>query len=188
MPELGILTGLVDDVGALMAAGLALTLAFKGRNKWEPVEEDIPNVSVRIVGLLTAVGVGILYFKSVTGTNANIYMWLAIMFSIILLVGLFFYILLITIYTYVDVKAPTGASESKKVIGGFSLTDDAKEALKKYKTVQEVYFKAAYEKDLVWTRPSQALAKFSFLFAYFLIITGGCFALASGAIMLNGLD
>jgi len=71
MPELGILTGLVDDIGALMAAGLALTLAFKGRNKWELVEEDIPNVSVRIVRLLTAVGVGILYFKSVTGTNSK---------------------------------------------------------------------------------------------------------------------
>jgi len=110
------------------------------------------------------------------------------MFSIILLVGLFFYILLITKYTYVDVKAPTGASESKEVISGFSLTNGAKEALKKCKMVQEFYFKAAYEKDLVWTRPSQALEKFSFLFAYFLIITGGCFKLASGAIMLNGLD
>ena len=188
MDDYGVLTGLVDDIGALVAAGAAIMLGFKGRQRWEPSEEDIPKGPVKVAGTLTVIGVGLLYFASKTNYNENFYFWFSIACGFLLLFGFLVYVILITVYTYNRQIASGTGIITEKVIGGFTLTHDAKTNLHNAKTIQSLLRGAAYDVDLVWPRASRALAKICFLLSYFIIILGGCLALAAVAIMLNNLE
>lgn len=182
MEDLGILTGLIDDIGSLIAAVTAIMLSFKGRQKWEPCEEDIPKGPVKVVGTLTAVGVALLYSFSLSKYTQDLYFSLAINFSIMLSVGFLTYVLLINQFTYNRVN--------QKIIGGFWLTDDARNVLSDKENgadnLQRLLNGSEYI-DQVWPRFSRGLSKISFLLAYFSVIIGGCLALASASIILNNL-
>lgn len=191
MADYGVLTELVDDIGALIAASTAIMLSFKGRQQWEPSEEDIPKGPVKIVGVLTAVGVGLLYYwASQLRYNEDTYYWIAIVCASALVLGFLAYVILITVYTYERQVAVSGEVQTDKIIGGFWLTGTARKVQQERpetKNIQRLLRGAAFNVDDVWPRVSRALAKVSFLLSYFTVIIGGCLALAAVAIMLDKL-
>ncbi|SRR6266446_1265069 len=193
MADYGVLTGLVGGIGALIAASTAIMLSFKGRQKWEPSEEDIPKGPVKVVGTLTAVGVGLLYYwASQLRYNENTYFWITIVCAFSLVLGFLAYVILITVYTYERQIVVEGEMKEDKIIGGFWLTSQAREVQQQYpetkNNIQRLLQGAAFNVDDVWPRVSRALAKVFFLLAYFTIIIGGCLALAAVAIMLDKLS
>src|SRR2546425_915111 len=51
----GPLANLVGTVGSIISAGAAIGLAWRGRTKWEPSEEDISKGPQKVAGLVAAV-------------------------------------------------------------------------------------------------------------------------------------
>jgi len=89
-------------------------------------------------------------------------------------------------YERVVIPGPGKPPENRKIIGGFVLTDEAKEVQKKERVpIQEVLMGATYDVDRVWTRPSRALARIVFLLCYLGLTVSGTVAIA-GAAMLIG--
>lgn len=110
------------------------------------------------------------------------------MLGALALVCLGVYGYLVGVLTYSKVVGESAAHQpvAKKVIGGFRLTDQAKAALRNNTvTVQKLFAGAAYDEDTVWTRPSRALAKLCFQFAYIGLIGTGTPALAAAAILVT---
>lgn len=186
----GILTGLVDDVGALMAAGLAISLAFKGRNSWEPSEEDIPNGPARIAGSLTAVAVGYLWFQSEKLFEEGLFSSILFIAMPCVVISFLIYIVLITVFTFDKVTAVSDKDcKTEKIIGGLWLSGPARDGLReKNATVQHLLEGAAYDSDLIWPRFSRALSKVFFVSAYLALIVSGSVMLTAGAILLNNIE
>ena len=92
-------------------------------------------------------------------------------------------------------STPTSkATEEVSVIGGLWLTKAAKKRLGEPEepddpgtqaplTVQKLFAMADYDKDLLWSRPSQHLASMLFTIGYLGLIIAGTVALGSGAIL-----
>ncbi|MEL6467956.1 MAG: hypothetical protein AAFQ58_23585 [Pseudomonadota bacterium] len=185
--DLGILTGLVDDIGALMAAGLAVTLAFKGRNDWEPSEEDVPKGPARVSGAVTAVIVGYLWFQSEQLFDSGFFNSIIFFTVPAVIASLLVYVILITVFTY-EIEIAVSSSETKreKLIGGIWLRRQASDQLRKKSiTTQKLFEGAAYDCDLIWPRISRALSKVLFILTYLILIVSGSVMLTAGAILLN---
>ena len=124
---------------------------------------------------------------------------LVIWCSVSLIVSLLLYGLLRG-YVYRKVRKKAGstptskATEEVSVIGGLWLTKAAKKRLGEPEepddpgtqgplTVQKLFAMADYDKDLLWSRPSQHLASMLFTIGYLGLIIAGTVALGSGAIL-----
>ncbi|MEQ8733816.1 MAG: hypothetical protein RIC29_02760 [Rhodospirillaceae bacterium] len=188
MTDYGILTGIVDEIGLVIGAGSAVVFAVKGRARWEPSEEDVPNGPIKVASIITGIGVGALYAISINEYDYSFFFGTMIFASVALFIGLMAYTILITVYTF-DKQVPVSENETRtiKVIGGFWLTQDAKEKLQNnFPTTQKLFHSSAYDMDMIWPRVSRGLTKIAFLIAYFSMIFGGGFGVASTAIILNG--
>jgi hypothetical protein len=189
MSEYGALGGIVAVAGSVMAAGGAITLAFKGRARWEPIEEDVPKAPAKIAGLATAVCIVLIFIAARKNPDTAWLGPLCLGFLVTALVGIFGYIWLVQVNTF-TAQLATGRRKvaSQKVIGGLWLTRQARAVLHQPdepKTVQMIFAGSAYNKDLVWPRPSQAVAKLLFLISFLALQVFGSLSLASAAILLD---
>jgi hypothetical protein len=202
--DYGAFAPIVSSAGTILAMGAALTLGWKGRARWEPVEEDVPRAPQKVAGLVAALMVVLIWVQWNAIQYKGTLTRLVIGCSITLIASLVVYGLLNGLtYTAVRKKKgePAGSTQTEeiKVIGGLWLNKNAREHVGKPEgpqvsgqpraqilTVQRMFALSEYVKDEVWSRPSQQLASMLFTLGYLGLIVAGTVALGSGAI-LTGL-
>lgn len=181
MTDYGVFANLVGTVSSLVAAGAAMTIAFTKRTQWQPPEEAVPLAVSRMAGLVSMIGVALLYaFSSQLGP-----LWLAI------ITGASFFMalssLLVAIRTNINhaYYFPPQRTESNRRLGGHTLTKEAASIAKKRGlTEQQMFEDAQGDKDLVWTRQSQAAVHIRSTLSYiFLIGAGACCIAAAGTLV-----
>jgi hypothetical protein len=180
MTDYGPLAGLVGSAGSLLAAGGAITVAWVRKAKWAPPEDDVPAGPARVASLLTTIAIAWLWFETGKGLHSRALEVLAAAGGGITLVSLLVYSSLIAIYVYQrEVAVSSSSTETRRTIGGFWLTANARAALEKAKTIQRVFTGSGYDPDLVWPRASRALVKVLFIISFMGLQVSGSIALAS---------
>lgn len=199
----GVMGGTVAAAAALIAAGGALALCWKGRFNWEPVEEDVPRSAQKFGGLLTAIAIGIIWYRFTQQHTLipNDLIAVSTYLGIFGLAALLCYSLLIGVLVF-EVEVVSGEKQTtpKKIIGGFWLTAAARRALDRPPstpastsepfipeaptTVALLLKGAAYNVDLVWPKFSRALAKISFQLAYIALVACGTCALTAISLLV----
>ena len=188
MNEYGPLANLVAVAGSIMAAGGAISLAWRGRASWEPSQEDLPRGPTKVAALLSSVIIVVLWAFQETLYQSS---WLlSIIWTglILTVLGLFTYVFLIRVYVYTcEVAIDERRVVEKKVIAGFILTEGARKAQTENPGVdlQSLFKGSGYRKDWVWTKHSQGLAEVCFIAAYMTLIVPGSITLASAALLLS---
>ena len=184
--DYGTLAPLVKAVGWLVSAGAAIAFSWRGRSDWEPSEEDVSKGPAKVGGLVTTVLVGIIWAQMATEAYRNDLVQLALWLLGGTVVSLLVYGFIISTMTFdkVYVTAPS-TTATRKVLGGFKLTERAREIKKtRHLTTQEVFKGAAYDEDKVWVRGWRALAKALFVICYIGLTVSGSIALTCAAILL----
>ena len=180
--DYGPLKDIVALAGSIMAAGAAIALAFRGRARWEPSEQDIQAGAQKVGALVASVLIALMWVAWRDGKHNGTLVTVALVLLGATLLSLLLYGYLVGAQTY-DVVTQDG---TKKVIGGFWLTAEAKEQRKaRNLTIQRLLEGAAYDVDKLWSRPSRQLAKSSFLLGYLGLTICGTVALAAAAIRLG---
>jgi hypothetical protein len=178
--------------GSILAMGAALRLGWRGRAKWEPIEEDVPAGPQKVGGLAAAIAVALIWVRmyeiryETDLTKIAIYCW------ILAFVSLLIYIMLQMLLYEKERTTATSTPgnveiERLKIVGGLWLLPKAKRKLAEQDgpgTVQELFEGAAYNKDLLWSRPTQGLSKVLFAIAYVTLTTGGTVALGATSILI----
>jgi hypothetical protein len=188
----GALGGIVAAAGSVMAAGGAITLAFKGRARWEPIEEDVPKAPAKAAALATAVCVVLIWAAARRRHDPGWLVPLCLGCLIATFVGMCLYVWLVQVHTF-TAKFATGRRHAvcRKVIGGLWLTTDAKKAMLHRPDgpipLQRLFEGAAYDKNLLWSGNSQFAAKLLFLVAFLALQVCGSLSLASAAILLDAV-
>jgi len=175
----GPFSGLVTAAGYIISSAFAIGLAFRGRSIWEPSEQDISHIPQRIALLGTA-GIMVIVWTSMSSfRQLPQLMRFAKALGIGVLVSFIVYGWLVWTRTYNRVISPApNQTVTERIIGGFWLTPEAKERKTKYnETVQEILEGAAYDPDHVWSRDSQAAAKWCFWASYICLMVCGSGAL-----------
>jgi len=178
----GQLTPLVSASLSLCAAAGAILFGFRKRAKWEPSEQDIDKGPQQVASLITAVAIAVMWSTMRNPMYSGILEHLAINLCISCAIFLLAYGFLIGTQTY---EKRHGTSQVSKVIGGFSLTTDARAAKESEKlTVQKLFAKYDYDEDVVWPRWSRQIAKTAFVVCYLGLITSGSMALTAGSLLM----
>jgi hypothetical protein len=201
--DYGVFGPMVSVAGTIVAMGAALTLGWKGRAKWEPVEEDVPRAPQKVASLVAALIVVLIWAQLNDIQYKNTLTKIVIECSIALIVSLIVYGLLKGfIYTATRKKrgppSTSKTTEEIKVIGGLWLKKSAREregtpespqepgqTPPQILTVQRMFALSEYRKDELWSRPSQQLASMLFTVAYLGLIIAGTVALGSAAILVG---
>jgi hypothetical protein len=184
----GVFTEIVPTAGSIMAAVAALYLTWRGRAKWEPTEQDIPQGAQKVGGLLTAVAISVIWYwfwyrNPNQGATLAV---LAIFLAVAALVSLLIYGFLAAMLTYDKVVATKpNETSTHKIIGGFILTPQTKKLVKKGMTVQRALAAAGYDVDEVWYRTSRAFAKMIFVLTYVVLVAAGTASLTTAAILVS---
>jgi hypothetical protein len=85
----------------------------------------------------------------------------------------------------VEVVVGKQKTARRKIVGGFSLTAEAKVALREHGISIQQYLKGvAYRPDYVWTMASRSLAKVGFTACYLVLTVSGTVALACAGIVV----
>jgi len=99
------------------------------------------------------------------------------------------YVYLLSRYTYTKVVVTDSQrriTEERKVIGGFHLTERARDTIAQQRiTVQDFFKGTAYDADSVWTRGSLSLSKLTFVAVYIALIACGTLALTAAALLVT---
>jgi hypothetical protein len=158
-------------------------LAWRGRAKWEPSEEDIPAGLQKVGGLVAAVGIVLLWAEWRTPDHVKSLDVLAITLAACAIVSLLAYSYLVGSQSY-DAVATTATT---RIIGGFWLTSTARKARQNAGnvTVQDLLAGAGYDPDKLWSRSSRQLAKLAFQVSYLGLTLSGTIALTAAAIRLG---
>lgn len=182
--DYGPLKDVVAAAGAIIAAGTAITLSWKGRARWEPTEQDIPAAAQKVGGLVAGVLIALMWADWRDAGHVDTLNRTALVLLGATVVFLLVYGYLVGVQTYEIVQA-TGPP--RHVIGGFWLTREAKANKARYRvsTNQELLEGAAYNTGRLWSRPSRQLAKASFQLGYLGLTICGSLALAAAAIRLG---
>jgi hypothetical protein len=187
----GVLATTVATAGTILAGSAALALTWKGRFRWEPIEEDIPRAARQVGGLLTAILIAILWylFSFEHRLSAHDLIRLSIIFALVGLASMIVYGLLVGVLVYdKEIAISSNKTANVKIIGGFWLTQRAKKELRSGKprpgSIVDLLRGAAYNADLVWPRFSRALAKTSFQLAYITLVGSGTCALACTSLLV----
>jgi hypothetical protein len=184
--DTGTLAPVVKAAGWLISAVAAIGLTWRQRAHWEPAEEDVSQGPARVGGLLSAVALALIWTLLATTGHRGTLAVTAITLAALSLLALLGYGYLIATQLY-DKLIMSGPDTTRIIIiGGFRRTPaaTAKLAERTDLTVQTLLADAAYDPDLVWPRPSRALAKMSFTAAYLLLTVCGTLALSTAAILL----
>lgn len=177
--EYGDLAPLVKVAGWLVSAAWAVIFVWRGRSgRWAPIEEAIPGGTSRVAGLLTAIGLALLWWQQAADLTQG--RWLmSVLFPAVACVVFAFIVstFALKVLTYDGARAP--------IIGGLWLTPDARAVRKQGKdTIQNILAGNEFEPDRVWPRLSRAAAIILLLALYLALTVAGSLALASGAILV----
>jgi hypothetical protein len=185
--DYGPLTNLVGTAGSIVAAGAAIALAWRGRTKWEPSEEDISKGPQKVGGLVAAVMIVLIWALLNDSAHFTFLVRCAIWLASLCVLSLLVYGFLAATQTYYVVVAPNPNETVKKnIIAGFWLTNEARESRRKNKvTTQVLLAGAAYDPDVLWSRASRGLAKMFFTLFYLGLTVTGTLALTCAAIILG---
>ena len=186
--EYGPLSDLVLYGGYIMAAAAAISLAWRGRAKWEPAEEDVSKGPQKVGALVAGIWIALLWATYNGDRGAKDLRALTIILAGLTIVSLLAYSLLISTLMCEAITAASGKPVNIKIIGGYRLTPAARQKLSSDNslTVQRLLKGSAYDPSLVWTTISRALAKLSYVVAYLALTIFGSVALAGAAIILSG--
>lgn len=189
-PEYGSLAPLVKVVGWLVSASVAIGLSWRGRAKWEPVEEDVARGQAKVAGLLTAVGIAVIWSRLANPSHVDLITRMAMWFAAGAVLALLIYGLFISMWVYQrQVLNPQNEVIEEKIIGGFALTAQARAVRRRQKTkqpvtVQELFAGAAYDPDKLWHRPVRAFSKLCFAICYMCLVVCGSIGISCAAILL----
>jgi hypothetical protein len=179
----GPLKDVVSTAGAIIAAGGAIGVSWKGRANWDPSEQDIPAGAQKVGALVASVTIALMWASWRSGKHIGALETTALVLLVLTVVFLLVYGYLVGVQTY-EVVRSDGTTE--RVIGGFWLMETAKRSRAEHKvTTQELLEGAAYDVDKLWSGPSRQLAKSSFLLGYLGLTICGTVALAAAAIRLG---
>jgi len=181
MTEYGVFAHIVAIAGALASTAAAIRLAFMKRTKWQPPEEALPAVASRFAALLAMLVIGLLY---VFGPRIGL-VWLAI------ITGVFFTIAIVSLVIAIKTNItysfyyPDGNEKNRK-LGGSILTDEAARIQRQQKgrSEQELFVDAHGNKDLVWTKGSQASVNIRSTLSFIGLIGFGTCSLAAVATLV----
>jgi len=183
-PDYGPLTDLVKYSGILISAAAAIGLTWRRRANWEPSEQDVPKGAAKVSGLLAAVAVGIIWTQYSSSPYKDPLVIAAASLGVTCLVFLLIYGYLIARFVYErTISSRKNQCQIVKVIGGFTLTKDAREQLSNAGSVQKLFEGAAFDADLVWDRGSRALAKQLFVLCFIGLNVCGTLALSCAALL-----
>ena len=187
LSKYGPFANLVATTGAVMATVAAIALAFRGRSRWEPAQEDVPSGPQKVGALLAAAGIVLSWSQYVDRSALPGARILASQLVMGAGASLLVYVLLVTLYRYYIVILPErNKTKKRNIIGGFWLTTEAREQRREKKlTIQELLAGAAYDPDKVWSRLSRALAKVCFVVCYLGLTVCGTVGLACLAIIVD---
>lgn len=187
MTDYGPLAQYVSAAGCLIAAATAVSLNWTHGAKWDPVEEDVARGPRRVAGLLNAVCIAVVWYSLREQDRMKTAAYLALGLAAGCLLALLIYgILRATLTYYREVAVAPNKVERFLVVGGFSLTPQARITMEKNQvTVQELFKGAAYDPDRIWPKFSRAIAKASLVLFYVLLVLTGTVALASASMLLG---
>jgi hypothetical protein len=185
--DYGPLKDIVATGGSIMGAVGALGLAWRGRAKWEPSEQDIPSSAQKVGGLVAAVCIVLLWAEWRNADHAKSLDKLAIVLAISTILFSLLYGYLVGMQSYDVVELAKGQTRTRRIIGGFWLTPEARSAQASAGnvTVQALLAGAGYDPDQLWSRPSRQLAKLAFQLGYLGLVISGTVALAAISIRLG---
>lgn len=188
-PDYGPFATIVAASGSILAMGAALLFGWRGRAKWEPVEEDVPRAPAKVASLIAVLIVVIIWAQLNDASHKQQLIRIEVIGLVCLLISLLIYGLL-NAFIYKKVVAKNGSTKEIKVIGGLWLNDVARNHLKATEstrptTPQEMFAQSEYEKDRLWPRASQQLASMLFTLGYVGLIVSGTVALGTGAILTS---
>ena len=181
MKNYGEFANIVAIAGSLSSSVMAISLSFLGRSKWQPPEEALPRASARLAALLAMVVLALLY---VFGAKLGL-IWVAVVTVV------FFFVAVISLWTAIKTNTkysfywPEQEIEINRRLGGDVLTAQAKKIKDaKQQTEKQMFQDAQGDKDLVWTRESQAAVQFRSTLSFILLIGFGTCTLAAAATLV----
>lgn len=187
MSEYGQLGSLVATAGSVMAAGVAILAVWAGKGRWAPPRNPLSD-ALEPVSVVVAMAIILtLLIDPFLIAGPGGLATAALAFGIAAVVALLVYLFLMIVLVH-EKPTPTGdgtTTRTDRLIGGFWLTPAAKENLKQAGSVQLLLRGSAYDPDLLWSRPSRALATVSLAVCYMMLVVAGSVALASGAMLLD---
>jgi hypothetical protein len=184
MTDYGVLFNVVANAGYIAAAALAIKIVWMKRSQWQPPEEAVPDSVARFSVLSSGVLIVILYFIN---SNIGTEIFAAITFSLLL-------ISIISLSTAIYVNKnysffyPTKI-EKNRFLGGQALTKQALDiSVKKHQTLQQMIDHAQGDRDLIWTKESQAKVQLKSALSYISLISFGTASLAAASMLLIKLS
>ncbi len=187
--DYGPFSTLVAAAGCILAMGTALLFGFKGRAGWEPDEIDVPSGPQKVAALVACVTVALIWFHFNSASSALILTKIASYCMIATVVSLLLYGTLRG-FVYERVQRSDAKETAKwktgKVIGGLWLLDRARKLRRKnHVSIQDLFASYEYNKDYVWSRPSQQFASLLFVVGYLGLTVCGAVTLGAAGILVS---
>lgn len=181
MNHYGVFAQLVAIAGSLASAAAAIRLAFMKRAKWQPPEEELHKSTLKFAGLFSMVVIAILFvFGARWGQTV-----LAVLALVLFVIALISLTLAIRTNIKYSFYYPAARVEANRKLGGSVLRDEAaKIQAEKGLTEQQLFEDAQGDKDLVWTRDSQASVNIRGTLSFILLVGLGTCTLAAAATLV----
>ena len=180
--DYGVFAQIVAIGGSLAAAAGAFTLGFVKRSRWQPPRETVPDGTSRLSSLITIVFVGLIYvFGAQVGQIA-----LGSLAAVLVVAAVWALTVTITTNIGYAYHYPEPKTEANRVLGGDELTPEAEaiRAKRKNRSIEDLLIDAHGQKDLVWTRPSQARIAVRSTLGYIALIAAGACAIAAVSMLV----
>ena len=188
---------IVAASGSIVAMGIAVSLGFKGRAKWEPVEQDVPKGPAKVASLVASLSIVMIWAELNSPSDKPILVRIVVDCMAAVILSLLAYGLLKG-FTYKVIKKkkqpnPSNETEEQLVIGGLWLRRAASEHLNQVsengvgeiRTIQRMFAESEYDKDVLWSHLSQSLASMLFTIGYMGLVVFGTVALGAGAVLTS---
>jgi hypothetical protein len=173
----------VGYAGAIVATAAALLFLFAGKlEKWRPPDEDLPGGIQALVVLLCGVGMVIIWYCA----EPDVMVWLLSgtgVLAIASVVCFLRYNRLLGIHIYIKrVAVSANATRDVRILGGPKLLPDAERKRKQEGIDTQTLFEgAAYNPDLLWSRPERQWVKQRVLVYFLLALVLGTCALTAAS-------
>lgn len=180
MNEYGVFANIVAVAGSLASAVAAIKLAFMKRTKWQPPQEDLPEAAARFAALVAVVFIALIYvFAEALGVAV-----VALITVICLVVAIVSLSLAIKTNIRYSFYYPSN-QEEHRVLGGSNLTKEAASIqASRGLTEQQLLQDAQGDKDLVWTKSSQAAVHVRSTMSFIALIGFGTSTLSAASMLV----
>jgi hypothetical protein len=180
MKNYGVFANLVAIAGSLASAAAAITLAFMKRSKWQPPQEAVPAAASKLAGLLAMIVIALLFvFAAAVGLA-----WVALVTVLFFAVAIISLVVAIKTNTKYSFYYPKKREQDRK-LGGDELTPEAARIQReKGLSEQQMFEDAQGDKDLVWTKDSQAAVGIRSTLSFIGLIGFGTCSLAAAAMLV----